>query len=46
MEYVWFIHAQFIQIESDKVKQEWNYYIKIYLKIAKVLEFPIVISFS
>ena len=28
MEYVWFIHAQFIQTESDKVKQEWNYYKK------------------
>ena len=41
IECIWFVYAQFLQTELDKVKQEWNYHKISIRKVVKLLEFRI-----
>ena len=41
IECIWFVYAQFLQTELDKVKQEWNYHKISIRKVVKFLEFRI-----
>ena len=40
MECIWFVYAQFIQIQLDEVKQEWNYHKIRYSKGCQVSGIP------
>ena len=39
MECIWFVYAQFIQTQLDKVKQEWNYHEIRYSKSCQFILF-------